>query len=396
MAEAALSGLVVLDLTHFIAGPYCTKLAAGFGATVVKVERPKTGDGMRGVGPFHEEGTPPENSIPFLWLNTGKQSVTLNLKARRGLDVFKALVKRADVLVESFSPRVMPSLGLHYEVLRAINPRLVMVSISNFGQSGPYRDYRANELELYALSGSMYATGDSARPPLEPGPEVSQYSAGLRAYAAILLALIAGHATDEGQYVDVPIMEGMLDNIETRLTDFLQGGKVSRRGGHTYAPWGLYPCRDGYATIVGAPFRHWTQGAELFDEPRLLEERYRHARDRVKHHEEVDALIEPWARSRTREEIWRAGVERSLAFGYVADLEEVLESPQHRARNFFVEMEHPTAGTYRYCSAPFKLPRSPWLTQRAPLLGEHNEVVYGEMLGLDKEDLHRMRQEGSI
>ena len=371
----ALSHIRVIDLAQDIAGSYCTKLAAGFGAEVLKVEPPETGDRMRGVGPFCHDHEGLESSIPFLWLNTGKKSITLDLQTDEGIETLKKLIEHADVLVESFSPGVMASLGLGYDALSATNPRLVMASISNFGQTGPYRHYEAEEIETYAMSGGMYVSGDPDKAPLTCGPAVTQYSAGLHAYTAILMSLFHRASTGHGQYVDVSAMECGLENIENRLTNHLHTGKVARRGPHTFAPWGLYRCRDGYAAVVCAPFRRWTQGAEVFEEPRLLDEKLRHVRGRVEHRDEVNACVEPWLANHTKKAVFEAGIQHDLAFGFLADFDEVLKSPQHSARGFFVEIEHPTVGTHKYCGAPFKMSRTPWQSARAPLLGEHDHTV---------------------
>ena len=163
MLAGALSGYKVLDVTHFIAGPYCTRLLAGYGAEVIKVEKPGSGDGSRRLGPFVGDDPHIEKSAQFLYLNTGKKSITLDLKTPAGVKIFKRLVKDADILVENFEPRVMSSLGLGYDTLSEINPKLVMTSISNFGQTGPYRDYKAAEIVEYALSGLMKMTGEPDR-----------------------------------------------------------------------------------------------------------------------------------------------------------------------------------------------------------------------------------------
>lgn len=396
-AEGALAGLRVLDLTHYLAGPYATKLMAGFGAEVIKVERPTTGDRARGFGPFVKHEPNPETSIPFLFLNTGKQSITLNLKSEVGKDIFKRLARDADVVVENFSPRVMPSLGLDYDALRAVNPRLVMTSISNFGQTGPYRDFAADEIVEYALSGLMYLTGDPARAPLCAGPAVTQSTAGLCAYIATLMALFQRNLTGEGRRVDVSIHEAALDNIEIALAEHLQAGAIAKRRNdeHPLVPWQLYPCQDGYAAVIGGPIRHWLPGAELFEAPELLE-RYPHMGDRITHRREVEMLIRPWISRHAKKAIYHAGQARRLAFGYLATLADVFESPQHAAREFFVEIDHPVAGAHPYAGAPFRSPETSWRSARAPLLGEHNEKVYAGLLGCAPGELRRLEAEGII
>lgn len=398
MAEQALSHLRVLDLTHYIAGPYCTKLMAGFGANVIKIERPHNGDKVRSVGPFFQEPPDLETSIPFLWLNTGKKSITLNLKSETGREIFKKLAHQADVVVENFSPRVMPGLGLSYEVLQDMNPRLVMTSISNFGQTGPYRDYQADEIVEYALSGLMYLTGDPAKPPLAAGPAISQYCAGMHAYIATLLALYQGRASGSGQYIDVSIQECAMDNIEISLVEYLHEGKIAKRTDdrHPLVPWQLYPCEDGYAAVIGGPVRHWKRAADLFEEPRLLDKKYEHMAGRVKYRDEVEALIQPWLSGHQKKDIYHAGQARHLAFGYLATLAEVFEASQHRAREFFVEIDHPVVGKHPYCGAPFRPLATPWQSARAPLLGEHNEAIYGELLGYSPEEIQQLTEEGVL
>jgi crotonobetainyl-CoA:carnitine CoA-transferase CaiB-like acyl-CoA transferase len=398
MAEQALSHVRVVDLTHSTAGPYCTKLMAGFGAEVIKIERPGTGDKMRSVWPFFQDEPGLERSIPFLWLNTGKKSITLNLKTATGCDIFKKLVGTADVVMENFSPRVMPSLGLSWATLQQLNPRLVMTSISNFGQSGPYKDYQAEEIVEYALSGLMYLTGDPEKPPLCTGPAVTQYTAGMQAYLATLMALYQRGADGEGQYVEVSIQECALDNIEVSLAQHLHLGTVPKRTGdqHLFVPWQLYPCQDGYVAVIGGPVRHWVRGAELFEEPALLDKKYQHMAGRIEHRREVEALIQPWLSRHGKKDIYHRGQSRRFAFGYLADLAEVFDSPQHKAREYFVDIDHPVVGTHKHCGAPFRPSETPWQAVRAPRLGEHNAEVYGDVLGYSPTDLERLREEGII
>jgi CoA:oxalate CoA-transferase len=398
MVEKALGHLTVIDLTHYVAGPYCTKLMAGFGSEVIKIERPHTGDKIRHVGPFFQDKPGLETSIPFLWLNTAKKSITLNLKSETGRDIFLELVQSADVVVENFSPRVMPGLGLDYETLRSINPRLVMTSISNFGQTGPYRDYKAEEIVEYALSGLMYMTGDPDKPPLCAGPVLTQYNAGMHAYIATLMAIYQRSMSSKGQYVDLSIQECALDNIEVSLVEYLHEGRSAKRTGdeHPLVPWKLYPCKDGYVAVIGGPVRHWLRGASLFEEPKLLDKKYQHMADRIKYRQEVEALIQPWLNRNKKKDIYHAGQSQRLAFGYLANLAEVLESPQHRARGYFIEIDHPVVGKHKHCGAPFRPSETPWQSLRAPCLGEHNGDIYGRRLGYAPGDIERWRKEGVI
>ncbi len=392
----ALADCKVIDLTHYIAGPYCTKLMVGFGAEVIKIEPPETGDKLRGLGPFCKDKDEAEQSIPFLWLNTGKKGITLNLKTVKGVEIFKELVRDADVVIENFSPGVMQNLGLSYEILQEVNPRIVMTSISNFGQTGPYKDYKAEEIALQALCGGMYMTGNPEKAPLVPGPAICQYSAGQHAYLATLMALFQREMSGEGQFVDVSIHECGLENIELTLTRNLQTGTKAKRGPHLFVPWDLYECEDGYAAIIAMPSRHWHNARELFQDVRLFDAKYDHVRDRGEHREEYEAILKPCVKTHKKEELFHAAQALKLAFGYSAGLGEALESPQLREREFFVEIDHPTIGKHKGCGAPFKMSRTPWQSSRAPFLGEHNGVVYGETLGYAPQELQHLLEEGVV
>jgi crotonobetainyl-CoA:carnitine CoA-transferase CaiB-like acyl-CoA transferase len=210
------------------------------------------------------------------------------------------------------------------------------------------------------------------------------------------MALYQRGAAGEGQHIDLSLMEGTLDHIENKLTNFLQLGTESRRGPHQFAPWGLYRCADGYVTVIGAPFRHWTRGAQIFQEPRLQNGKYRHVRDRAQHRDEVNDLVQTWLSRHKRKEICHAGVENDLAFGYLASFDEVIDSPQHEAREFFVEVDHPSVGAHKYSGAPFKMSATPWQSEPAPLLGEHNQTVYQDLLGYTPQQVDALRQEGVI
>jgi crotonobetainyl-CoA:carnitine CoA-transferase CaiB-like acyl-CoA transferase len=396
MIKKALEKLRVIDLTEYISGPYCTKLLSGFGADVIKLERPGTGDGLRNVGPFFGNQKGAETSIPFLWLNTGKMSMTVSLEMEEGIEILRELIHRADVLVEAFPPGVMAELGLGYEALEEKNPELVMISISEFGQTGPYRSYKAEEIQIQALSGMMYLTGESEKPPLASGPALCQYTTGLHAYVATLLALFQKRAGHGGQHVDVSKMECSLENIEIALTGYLQTQTKAARKAHQGVPWDLYPCNDGYAAIIAMPARHWHRAAEIFEEPRLFNKKYEHILHRIKYRHEYEEILKSRLKTRKKEEVFRAGQSRGLAFGYLASLEEALQSPQHRERQFFEAIDHPEVGRHRYCGAPFRMSETPWQQERAPLLGEHNDRILSGILGYSQKRLDRLRGEGVI
>ena len=398
MVKGALSHLKVIDLTQYIAGPYCTKLFAGFGAEVIKVEQPGSGDPLRELGPFINNEPGIERSIPFHWLNSGKKSVTLNLETSKGIEILKQLIAQADVLVENFAPTVMSELGLSYDAVRVINPAIVMTSISNFGQDGPYRDYQANEAILYALSGGMDATGDEDKAPLASRPSITQYTAGMHAYLGTLMALLQRGDSGEGQHIDVSIQESAIENIELRLTAYLHKGNLSTRTSDNSecVPWQCYPCRDGYVAVLGGPVRKWKKAAPLFEEPGLLEDRFLHMLDRIASRHEVESLIKPWLMRHDKKKIFELGLSKGLAFGYQATLAEAFEFKQHQVREFFQETEtHPEVGQLKSCQAPFRLANSPWRMGRAPLLGEHNQEVYTHKPGFSLTDISQLKEKSN-
>ena len=226
---AALERLKVLDLTHHIAGPYCTKLLGDFGADVTKVERPESGDPARGMGPFAGDDPHPDKSLSFLYLNTNKRSITLNLKSGAGRSILKRLASGVDVIVENFRPRTLPGLGLSYEELSSGHPSLVMVSISNFGQTGPYRDYEASDIVEYALGGLQYIFGSNDREPLKHAYNQAQYKAGVNAASAALIAYFHSMMTGDGQWVDISIQESIASGLRDATSAYTYSGAVRWR-----------------------------------------------------------------------------------------------------------------------------------------------------------------------
>jgi crotonobetainyl-CoA:carnitine CoA-transferase CaiB-like acyl-CoA transferase len=405
MAEAALAGLTVLDLTHYIAGPYCTKLLADYGANVIKIERPDSGDPARRYGPFPHDEPHPEKSALFLHLNTNKRGITLDLKSSAGKAMFVELVRMVDVLVENFQPRVMPSLGFSHEQLARVNPRLVMTSISNFGQTGPYRDYKAQDILMYAMGGPMHQTGAPHREPVKMAGNLMQYQAGAIAATATLVGLYGAQIDGVGEHIDVSLFEthaGTVDRRSTFLTAYAYTGEVTRRqvsGPSGMLPRGIYPCLDGYISIHVAN-EWWPRLARMLERPDLLSDpkfATPAARTDIEHQAEFDAFFYPWLLERSKREIMeRAQAARVLATA-VNTPEDVMRDPHFRARGFFVEVPHPDAGRVTQPGAPFRMSATPWRIRRcAPRLGEHNEEIYGGRLGLSREELVVLREQGVI
>ena len=400
MTKVALNGVRVLDLSHYVAGPYCTKLLAAFGAEVIKIEKPGQGDSARKAGPFLNSIPHPEKSALFLYLNTGKKSITLNLKTQTGISIFMDLIKEADILVENFEPRVMPELGLDYRSLQQINPKLVMTSISNFGSSGPYRDYKGSSLVSYALGGYLYINGDPEREPLKgPGMQPA-YQGGLHAFVGSMAALRARQRTGKGQYVEVSIMECMTSLHQFTISRYSYAGRIQKRVGNRYMwahPITIYPCLDGYVAVTASREDLLERLLLLMGMEHLREDpRFKTGPDCLANADAFDELVVPWFKARSKKEIVQTCQEWRVPCAYVPSMEELLQDPHYQARGFWVEIDHPEAGKLPYAGGPFRMSETPWTAQRAPLLGEHNEEVYCQRLGYDKKDLVALRRGGII
>ncbi len=403
--EQLLSDVKVLDLSQYIAGPYCTKLLADYGADVVKVEKPGEGDGARRMGPFVGSVPHPEKSGLFLHLNTNKRSITLNLKSHTGKKIFKELLKGVDILVESFSPRVMPSLGLGYGTLERVNPKLVMTSISNFGQTGPYRDFKASEIIISGMGHVMHTRGEPEREPVKMAGNLMQYQSGVMAAVATVIALLSSGLHGVGQQVDISIMETQISSIDRRI--YLVGHQynpteVSLRASYGVGmgfPYGNYPCKDGYFGITGdARLDYWARVVAMLAMPELLEDpRFCtvEAQAKPENYEAFLQIFLPWCMERTKEEIVRLGQANRALVAPANNAEDLVNDPHMKARGSFVVIDHPMTGKVKYPGAPFRAGSSFQVRRPAPLLGQHNEEVY-EQLGYSKEDMVKMREVGVI
>jgi len=330
-------------------------------------------------------------------LNTNKKSITLNLKSQTGAGILKDLVKQADVVVESFSPQVMPGLGLEYETLKEMNPRLVMTSITAFGQTGPYRDHKATDLTVWALSGILYETGDPDREPLKIGSSETEYMAGFHAVLATLAALYYRDETSVGQHLDVSAWEAFQTaEPYMPLLYFQMGGLVRQRAG-LHWPWGILPCKDGYVGFFFAIQANWESLCVLMEMPELLDKPgWATPLERDQHAEEITTMITSWLKDRRMEEVFHAAQDLRLPLTPVPDMSQIIDTPQHKARGYFVSIDHPVVGELTYPGALFRLSETPWRAGRAPLLGEHNQDVYCDRLGYGNEHLVSLREQGTI
>jgi crotonobetainyl-CoA:carnitine CoA-transferase CaiB-like acyl-CoA transferase len=401
MTTLALDDLLVLDLTHYLAGPYCTKLLADYGARVIKIEPPPCGDPCRRLGPFPGDTPHPEKSGLFLHLNTNKESVTLNLKTLHGRQLFFQLVAQADIVVENFHPRVLPRLGLDYAMLRRVNPRVVMTSISNFGQTGPYRDWRAQDLTLYAMGGEMYSSGATGREPLKQAHGLTLYQGGAMAATATMVGVYGVRRHGIGQHLDVSLFETQAGSMDRRLTSLVSyqytgdnpGPEDPRPVG--ILPSGIFPCKDGYVDIRST-MRWWPRLVAMMEMPELHDDlRFNTEKARLepRHRAPFMQLFCAWLMRQTRQEIMQKARHARIPGTTVNTPAEVLHDAHFAARGTFVSVTHPVAGTWQLPGAPFRPQRTPWqVRQPAPLLGQHTEAVLRELLGLAETQLAELRQ----
>lgn len=400
MSESALSGIRVIDLSQGIAGPYCTKLLADCGAEVIKVEPPDGGDVSRSLGPFPDDIPHQEKSGLFLHLNTNKKSVTLDVSKASGRIILKKLLAKADVLMESYPPGHLASLGLGYDDLKGDFPDLIYTSITPFGQTGPYRDYQGNSIACMALSGLMYITGDPDREPLTTGGHPADYFAAINAWVAILASLAYRETKGVGQYVDVSMLESLGSADEYNTGMYSCYGAIRRRyySRHLFAyPMDIYPCQDGHVVVVTTVQSFLTSMAVLVEQPELESNPlFNNPWLRFIRWREFDALILPWLQSHGCEEVLTRAQELRIPFAAVLTPRTLLGNAHLAERGFFQDIDHSQAGKLTHTGAPFRMSETPLQTGPAPTLGEHNEEVLREAMAYQRQDLIILRERGII
>ncbi len=399
MPPKALEGIRVLDLTQYEAGPSSTQMLAWLGAEVIKIEPPAGEPGRTALS--DKRG---EDAWFFLLLNSCKKGVTLNLKSPRGRGMFEEMVKTADVVVENMGPGAMERLGLGYEALRRLNPRIIAASVKGFGSGGPYSDYKSFEWIAQAMAGAMSMTGWPDGPPTRAIGGLADTGAGLHTAIGILAAIIQRQATGVGQQIEVAQQDSVVNLLRIHLRDtYVNGQPAPRRGNLSPAasPSNIYRCRpfgpNDYVFIHCATVEMWKTLTTIVGRPELGDDpRYADRRDRVQFVDEIDAMIEAWTEKRTKHEVMEILAGAGIPCGAVLDSSEVLADKHLRQRGFIVDLEHPRRGPYPMPGNPVRLSDSPTDVVRAPLLGEHNAEVYGKLLGYEPADLDGLRRDGVI
>jgi crotonobetainyl-CoA:carnitine CoA-transferase CaiB-like acyl-CoA transferase len=386
-----LSGICVFELAQGIAGPFCGKLLAEFGAQLIKVE-PLSGDITRRQAPFAHDHPDAEGSLLYLYLNTAKRSITLSLDCRAGRRLFEALKPHADVIIAD-----------HRSAVSAIVPpesHLIYTSIRPFGMNGPRADWPCTELTVEAWGGVMSVVGDPDRQPLKLGGEQAAYLSGLNAAVATLLALEARERMGRGQVVDISMQESLLTVLGNLPILYSHLATVARRIGsrhHRTHPTAILPCQDGYVGIAAQTPQQWEALCLLIDQPELLvDARFTTGVQRAEHADELDAALLPWFMARTHREVMSACQAQRIPVGLSCTMPDLLEDPQYTAGAFFRELDHPSTGPARYPGAAFQLPAATGVCGRAPLLGEHNAQVYAGWLGISPHEQSRLRAQGVL
>ena len=395
----------VLDLS----GPeavFCGKLLADYGAEVVRVE-PPGGDPSRERGPFVADLKGADRSLYFLFYNTNKRSVTLDLHEERGRNLFRRLVADADVVIESFPVGYMDSLGLGYEVLQSINPGLVMTSVTPFGQTGPWKDYRSSDLIALASSGFMQITGEPGGPPMRQGNDQSHFPGAQYAAASILAALYHRDlAGGEGQYIDISLQESLITyytDAHPALAWMLMGDNVTRVGATStlVIPLGAYPSADGWISAGIITPREWDALAqwiyEVTGNEEVLNEAYQGGnQDRAPYNDTITALVMDFTTRYTSEYLFHEGQRRNLVFIPVNTVSDLLADPQLEQSNFWFGIDHPATGTLQYPQGVFDSNEVSPASRPAPSLGQDNQAIYADELGLTEAELSALKSEGVI
>ena len=395
---SALAGVRVVDLTNNQAGPSCGQMLAWLGADVIKVEEPGRGD----VARYSQRDRPGEDALFFLSFNANKRSLTLNLKHAEGREVFRKLLRTADVLLENFGPGVIERLGFGYPAAREINPRLVYASIKGFGSSGPYRDYKSYEPIAQAMGGAMSVTGFADGPPTFTWPSIGDSGTGMHCVIGILAALMQRHATGHGQQVEVSMQDAVVNLIRVSLRDHQRFGKVMERNGNQLGagvPGTTYRCHGGgpndYVFIfvqqqMWHPLLRAMGREELTGDPR-----YETPEARSRNRDEVNALVEAWTSERPKHEVMKILGGAGVPCGACLDTGEVLTDPHLLARDMIVEVEHPVRGRYLTVGNPVKLSASPTTITPPPLLGQHKQELLAE-LGYRDDQIRDLEKDGAI
>jgi crotonobetainyl-CoA:carnitine CoA-transferase CaiB-like acyl-CoA transferase len=402
-----LDGIKVIEISQYISGPYCGMLLAGLGASVTKVEEPWTGDISRRCGPFPDDIPHTERSGLFHYLNRNKRGITLDIRKATGREILLELIKNADVLVEDMPLKLAEDLKLDFQHLRDVNPKLNVVSITPFGQTGPYRDYKAYAINAAAIGGISPIVGEPGREPLTPPFSLGNFQTGIIAVNAIMSSLMAQKKIGKGQHIDISEAESWsIFHTGNVVSAFIYSGRKRNRTGHrTFAPYPytLLPCKDGYLSMIALRGSEWKRFLEIVGDGKVPEwyasdDRFK---DRLKagveYSDVLDELLSPWLMSHSRAEIFKRCREKHVPFTPVRNMSEVVNCEHLVERKYFEEVKLADVKNFKCPGAPVRFSQSSWdLSETAPSLSEHNREIYCEQLGYTKHQLVQLRRTNII
>ncbi len=404
MASDILAGIRVVELGEGIAVPFCGKLLADFGAEVIKIEPPGVGDSTRQHGPFPDDIPHAERSGLFLALNTNKFGITLNPEIATGRHLLGELISRADIFIHAMPSQQLDALQLLPDALRQHHPRLIMTSITPYGQTGPYRSYHATDLTVCALGGLSEGLGEENRPPLAAPFSQTGYQAALSAAGAIVLALLVREDSGQGQVIDIGAAD-VLATLQTGvyLNNYLFDGNRSMRG-HRFGSRTIYPahffrCSDGFMWVTAPQWAQWERLLEMIGRPDLAEDERFHNRYEIASNPppELEVPLAQWFMQHTREAVFRSCRQHRLPISPVYTIAELVDHPQLIEGGFIMAVDQPELGNLRLAGLPMQFSKTPWRVRRpAPLLGEHNGLILCQELGYAHDDLPDLHHAGVI
>ena len=403
MQGGALSHVRVLDLSRVLAGPWASQLLADLGAEVVKIERPGTGDETRGWGPpflTTPEGTETRESAYFACTNRGKKSVTVDLARPEGQAIVRRLAERSDVLLENFKVGSLSRLGLGWEELSALNPRLVYCSITGFGQSGPYRDRPGYDFAIQAMGGLMSVTGQPDGEPMKAGVAMTDILTGMYVATAVLAALAHRERSGEGQRVDLALLDVQVATLANLAESYLVTGRAPERHGNAHAsivPYQAFATRDGYVVVAVGNDGQFTRLCEVAGRPELAADpRFATNAARVENRAALVPILQALLAARPTRDWVGALEDAGVPCGPINDLAQVFEDPHVRSRGLRVEVPHPLAGSVPVVASPMRLSGTPVHHGTPPLLGEHTREVLGNLLGIGEAEIEALRRDRVI
>ncbi len=393
-----LAGITVLDFGQIYQGPYATMLMAKAGANVIKIEPPR-GEPLR----RRVIATGGDTTLPMAMLNANKKGVTLNLKSERGKELLKQMAARADVLLENFSPGTLDGLGVGYDVLKVINPRLIYATGTGFGISGPDRDNLAMDFTIQAASGIMSVTGDPSGPPMKAGPTLVDFMGGIHLYAGVVTALFQRMATGEGQLVEVAMQETVYPSLASSYDYIRRTGNPppragNRQAGLASAPYNAFKTIDGHVAVHVVTEEHWPNLLRAMGREDLMDDpRFKSHPDRAAHMEETEAVVTAWTITRTKDEIAATLKRFRVPCAPVRNAIEVMNDAHMHARGMLQHVDHPSLGDVILPNSPLRLHGADRTEAvPSPFLGQHNQEIYGDWLGLGSDGVAALQRDGAI